>query len=110
MLEPEVFVRSKVIRKGGKVAATLYENGKKIGEVEDWAITVKPAESKKVLGKEFVTTPSSNQCTFTSPKPVRRKSELIIIVDEICEYTLGEAKITSGVKVSAKILKSRKLG
>lgn len=86
------------------MAATLYENGNKIGEVVDWTIIVKPAESKTVLGKEFVTSPSSNHCSFTSPKPVKRKSELKVIIDGT-EYLLSEAKIIGGVHVSAKIEK-----
>lgn len=85
------------------MAHVLYENGKKVGEVTDWIQTERLPQTKLVLGKSIITQKLNDQCTFTSPKVVSRKSELTIITDKVLKLSLGDVKVKDGTYVTATI-------
>ncbi len=92
------------------MAYVLFEKGKKIGEISDWVLTERPAELRNVLGKEILMPKPMDQCTFTSPKPIPRRSELILIFDRKIEYQLRTTFVRGGTFVTADILQTRKIG
>ena len=100
------------LKLGPKMAFTLFDNGKKIGEISDWAVASQESTYKNVLGKIVLSTPANNECSFVSPKPVTRKSQLTVIEDGKLEFTLkikavkGATHVTALI-VSQKLVKNR---
>ena len=89
------------------MAFVLFENGKKIGEISDWVFTEKPALVKNVLGKEVLMPKPKDQCSFTSPKPIPKRSDLILIQDRKIEYILKVTWVRGGTYVTADILEKK---
>lgn len=87
----------------------LFEKGKMIGEVSDWILTERSAEVKNILGKEVLMPKPKDQCSFTSPKPIPRKSDLIVIYDRKIEFVLKITNVRGGTFVTADILKKSKI-
>ena len=88
----------------------LFENGKKIGEISDWSLTEREAEKRMVLGKEILMPKPKDQCVFSSPKPVNRKSELVVIEDGKLRYRLENAKVKDGTLVTATVAETTATG
>ncbi|RYZ70157.1 MAG: hypothetical protein EOP05_13705 [Proteobacteria bacterium] len=84
----------------------LFDDGVKVGEVEDWAQRSDPPTYKTFLGKTALLAPANNECTFVSPKPVKRKSKLTVIEDGKLKYELQVVQLVGGTEVTAKILKT----
>ena len=91
------------------MACILFENGKKIGEISDWILIQKPAQIKNVLGKEVLMPKPKDQCTFTSPKPIPRRSDLILICDRKIEYFLKATYVRGGTFVTADIIQEKRI-
>ena len=95
------------------MAFIVFENGKRLGEVENWSQREDPPTYKTFLGKTALLKPANNECTFVSPKPVRRKSILKVINDSPgtarVEYTVEVLKAVGGTEVTAKILETKTL-
>ena len=91
------------------MAFIVFENGKKLGEVENWSQREDPPTYKTFLGKTALLKPANNECTFVSPKPVRRKAILKIIQDQKTEYTVEVLKAIGGTEITAKILETKSL-
>ncbi len=89
------------------MAYILFEKGKRIGEISDWILTLRPAEIKNILGKEVLMPKPKDQCTFTSPKPIPKRSDLILIFDRKVEYILKVTFVRGGTFVTADILDTR---
>lgn len=87
----------------------LYENGKKIGEISDWKITELPAPTRMVLGKLITLPKPKDQCTFVSPKPVQRKSELLVVQDNKFEFQIRSTYVKDGTFITGDVLDQRKL-
>ncbi|MES3036445.1 MAG: hypothetical protein V4736_00940 [Bdellovibrionota bacterium] len=87
----------------------LYENGKKIGEIEDWVLIDRPAVTKMVLGKEITTPKPKDQCTFVSPKPVDRRGTFSVIEDQKIEYVIKATYVKHSTNVTADVLEKRKI-
>jgi hypothetical protein len=85
------------------MARILYDGTTKIGEIEDWTKREEPATYKTFLGKTALLAPANNECTFTSPKPVSRKSKLTVVEDSKTRYVLEVQKVVGGTQVIAKI-------
>jgi hypothetical protein len=85
------------------MARILYDDGKKIGEIEEWSQREDPPTYKTFLGKTALLKPANNECTFVSPKPVHRKSRLTIIEDSKIRYVLEVIKVVGGTQIIAKI-------
>ena len=85
------------------MARLLYEDGKKIGEITDWSVRNEPATYKTFLGKTALMTPANDECSFTSPKPVNRKSKLTVLEDSSLRYVLEVLKVVGGTVITAKI-------
>ncbi len=91
------------------MAYILYDQGKKVGEVTDFVQEQNSAVYKTVLGKTVLSTPANDGCTFTSPKPVNRKTELKIIVEGNTEYKLQIISVKQHTQVIAKIIQKNPL-
>ena len=91
------------------MAHVLFDGEQKIGVIEDWRAEETPAQFKTVLGKTFQTEASTDSCSFTSPKPVNRRSRLRVVVDSKTEYRLDRLNIKGGTHVVAKIVEIREL-
>ncbi len=91
------------------MALILFEGRKKIGVISDWVLIEKPAEVKNVLGKDVLMPKPKDQCTFTSPKPIPRRSDLILIFDHKIEYVLKATFVRGGTFVTAEIIEQRKI-
>lgn len=89
------------------MAYILYDQGKKLGEIEGWAVTPYVPVQKNVLGKIVMGVPQPDECTFVSPKPVNRRSELTVIEDGKHHYVL-KVKSVIGTTVIASILSRKK--
>lgn len=87
------------------MAHILFDHGKKIGEVSSWTNSTLPPAYKNVLGKTVLLAPANDECTFISPKPLNRKSQLTVIQDGKVELLLQLKSIKDGTVVVAKILK-----
>ena len=87
------------------MANILYDNGIKVGEISDWQVANMPPVYKTFLGKTVLSIPANDECTFISPKPVKRKSSLVVIENGKYEYHLKVVKVTGSTAVAAKILK-----
>jgi hypothetical protein len=87
------------------MAHVLYQNGQKMGEVENWSVKDRPSERKIVLGKVVSYDERPGQeCSFISPKPVKRKDKLVIKVDQKIEIVIQQTKIVGGTEVTALIV------
>ena len=91
------------------MAYILFDQGKRIGEISDWKVAAVPATYKNVLGKSFLSVPANDECTFISPKPVNRKSQLVVIEDGKWEIALQLKNVKGGTEVTAKILSREKI-
>ncbi len=89
------------------MAFIVFENGKKLGEVENWSQREDPPTYKTFLGKTALLKPANNECSFVSPKPVRRKAILKVIKDAHTEYTLEVIRAVGGTEITAKILETK---
>lgn len=87
-----------------QMAFILYDQGKKVGEVSDWIVESNPPVYKDVLGKTVLATPANDGCSFVSPKPVNRKTQLKIIEAERIEYDLKIVRVQDHTRITAKIL------
>lgn len=85
------------------MARILFDDDKLIGEITDWAQKAEPAVYKTFLGKTALLTPANNECSFVSPKPVKRKSKLTIVEDKKIRYDLEIVKVVGGTEIVAKI-------
>lgn len=88
----------------------LFENGKKVGEISEWAVASQEPVYKNVLGKVILSVPSNNECSFVSPKPVNRKSHLIVIQDGVREFKLQIKTVKGSTSVTALIISQKDLG
>lgn len=91
------------------MAYVLFENGKKLGEISEWSVEADEPVYKDVLGKRVLSVPKNNQCTFVSPKPVNRKSQLTVIRDGHYEFVLKINKVTGATFVSALIISQNEI-
>ena len=82
----------------------LFENGKIIGEVEDWIFSQNPPQYKEVLGKTVLASKANDQCTFTSPKPIHKKGHFTIRANQTMELSLQVTKVQNGTLVTATVL------
>jgi hypothetical protein len=87
----------------------LYDHGKKVGEVADWKVTKSVPVEKNVLGKIILVAAKNDECSFISPKPVNRRSQLNVIENGLMEYSLLVKAVKGSINVSAEILAKRKL-
>lgn len=86
------------------MAYILFENGKKVGEISDWTVASQEPVYKNVLGKVVLSVPANNECSFVSPKPVNRKSKLIVIKDGVREFNLQVKSVKGATAVTALII------
>lgn len=81
----------------------LYEHGKKLGEVSEWKLTPYEPVYKNILGKLALMPVTPDMCTFVTPKPVSRKTQLAIVEDQKQKLVL-EIKSVKGMTVTAAIV------
>jgi hypothetical protein len=81
----------------------LFSDGKEVGEISEWSQRSDPPAYKTFLGKTVLMTPANTECSFTSPKPVNRRSKLSIVEDNKVTHELEILKVTHGTKIVAKI-------
>lgn len=91
------------------MALILFADGLKIGAVSNWSVTERFPEKKTVLGKEIVTQKPKDQCQFTSPKPLKRKSQLWLISENSEKLILSDLSVQSGTRVTATIQDRQKI-
>lgn len=91
------------------MAYILFDHGKKVGEVSDWDVVSHEPVYKNVLGKVVLSVPENNECSFVSPKPVNRKSQLIVIQDGKREFTLQVKAVKGATFVTALIVSQKDL-
>ncbi len=84
------------------MAHVLYDQGKKIGEVSEWKLTPYEPVYKDVLGKHVLMPVKDDICSFVTPKPVSRKTQLTILEDQKRELIL-QIKSVKGMTVTAFI-------
>ncbi|MES2854547.1 MAG: hypothetical protein V4692_01735 [Bdellovibrionota bacterium] len=82
---------------------TLFEDGKKIGEISEWKLIERQAEKKTFLGKEVMMPKPKDQCQFVSPKPVSWKKQLWIIKPDGTKLNLTEVRVTGATTVTATL-------
>lgn len=92
-----------------RMAYVLFDHGKKIGEISDWVVASHEPVYKNVLGKVVLSTPGNNECSFVSPKPVNRKSQLTVIQDGKLEYSLQLKVVKGATFVTALIISQKNL-
>ena len=80
----------------------LFDQGKKLGEVSDWKLTPYEPVYKEVLGKNVLMPATNDLCSFVTPKPVSRKTQLTILEDQKRELVL-QIKSVKGMTVTAFI-------
>ena len=83
----------------------LYDQGKKLGEVSEWKFTKSEPTYKDVLGKSVLVPATNDVCSFVTPKPVSRKTQLTVLEDQKCELVL-QIKSVKGMTVTAFITES----
>ena len=88
------------------MAYILFDHGKKLGEIENWQVTTYEPTYKNVLGKMVLAAAQKDECTFVSPKPVNRRSELVVVENGKREFTL-QVKSVKGTTVLASILSQK---
>ena len=86
----------------------LFDQGKRIGEVSDWKVTPYEPEYKDVLGKSVMMPAKNDLCSFITPKPVSRKTQLTIVEDGKRELVL-QIKAVKGMTVTAFISARNKI-
>ncbi len=86
----------------------LFDQGKKIGEVEQWKLTPAQPIYKEILGKMVLMPEAKDMCSFVTPKPVSRKTQLTILEDRQEELTL-QIKSVKGMTVTAAIILRTKI-
>jgi hypothetical protein len=91
------------------MAYILFENGKKIGEISDWAVSAHEPVYKNVLGKVVLSVPANNECSFVSPKPVSRKSELVVLENGKLQMTLQVKAVKGATFVTALIISQKEI-
>jgi hypothetical protein len=85
------------------MAHILYDQGKKIGEVSEWKLTPYEPVYKDILGKLVLMPVTNDVCSFITPKPVSRKTQLTILEDQNKELVL-QIKSVKGMTVTATIV------
>lgn len=80
----------------------LYDQGKKLGEVSEWKLIPYEPVYKDVLGKNVLMPATHDLCSFVTPKPVSRKTQLTILEDKRRELVL-QIKSVKGMTVTAFI-------
>ena len=85
------------------MALVLFADGKKVGEISDWKLNERLAEKRMVLGKEILMPKPNDQCQFTSPKPVNRRMELVVVAEDKTRYALSEIRVNGGTEVTATV-------
>lgn len=93
----------KSLKDSVQMAYILFDHGKKLGEISDWVLQVHDPVYKTFLGKTVLSVPANNECTFVSPKPVNRKSQLKVIQDGQHEFVLQLKGIKGGTFITALI-------
>ena len=91
------------------MAYILFDSGKKIGEISEWAVAAHEPTYKNVLGKMVLSTPANNECTFISPKPVKRKSQLVVVQDGQLQFNLQIKAVKGATFVTAFIISEDKI-
>lgn len=86
------------------MAYILFDHGKKVGEISDWAVAAHEPTFKNILGKIVLSVPANNECTFVSPKPVKRKSQLVVVQDGQRVFTLQIKTVKGSTFVTALIV------
>ncbi len=86
----------------------LFDQGKKLGEVSEWKLTRYEPVYKDVLGKSVLMPATNDVCSFVTPKPVSRKTQLTIIEDQKLELVL-QIKSVKGMTVTASIVSRNNL-
>ena len=81
----------------------LYDQGKKLGEISEWKLSLNEAYYKNILGKMVLMPATNDVCSFVTPKPVSRKTQLTILEDQKCELVL-QIKSVKGMTVTAFII------
>ena len=84
------------------MAHVLFDQGKKLGEVSEWKLTPYEPVYKDVLGKTVLMPATNDVCSFVTPKPVSRKTQLTILEDQKRELVL-QIKSVKGMTVTAFI-------
>ena len=90
------------------MAYILFDQGKKLGEIENWQVTPYVPVYKNVLGKMVLAVAQKDECTFVSPKPVNRRSELVVIENGKLEFVL-QVKSVKGTTVIAAITSQKEV-
>lgn len=88
------------------MAHILFDKGTKLGEVSEWVLTPYEPVYKEVLGKNVLMPATNDVCSFVTPKPVSRKTQLSIIEDQKQELVL-QIKSVKGMTVTAFILERK---
>lgn len=91
------------------MAYILFDHGKKVGEISEWVVAVHEPTYKNVLGKIVLSVPANNECTFVSPKPVNRRSELVVIQDGKREFKLRLKGVKGATFVTAIIVSQHEI-
>ena len=86
----------------------LYDQGKKIGEVSEWKLTPYEPVYKDILGKLVLMPVTNDVCSFKTPKPVSRKTQLTILEDHKIELVL-QIKSVKSMTVTALIVARNEL-
>lgn len=81
----------------------LYDQGKKIGEVSEWKLKPYEPVYKDILGKLVLMPETNDICSFKTPKPVSRKTQLTIVEDQKRELVL-QIKSVKSMIVTASII------
>ncbi len=86
------------------MAYILFDDGKKVGEISDWSVATNEPVYKNVLGKIVLSVPANKECTFVSPKPVKRKSQLVVVQEGLRRITLQIKSVKGATFVTALII------
>lgn len=86
----------------------LFDKGNKIGEVSEWKFMPSEPVYKEVLGKNVLMPATHDTCSFVTPKPVSRKTQLTIVEDKKNELVL-QIKSVKGMTVTAFITERNNL-
>ncbi|MBC7753032.1 MAG: hypothetical protein H7Z71_02265 [Moraxellaceae bacterium] len=84
------------------MAHILFDQGKKLGEVSEWNLALNEPVYKDVLGKNVLMPATHDVCSFITPKPVSRKTQLTIVENQKKELVL-QIKSVKGMTVTAFI-------
>ena len=78
----------------------LFDKGKKVGEVSEWKFTPYEPTYKNILGKTVLMPETNDVCSFVTPKPVSRKTQLTILEDQKRELVL-QIRSVKGMTITA---------